>query len=241
MKKKYLWLVLLFNSWVLLVSGQTLEFSTGLSVEQFIKVQDNNEVYPVDFNHNFGYCLALTGTLFSVYGYPVNSSVRYDHYHVDLYTGSDYTGMGGGSSTRADISRSVVGLALYPWNFSFRKKLHFSFGPEVGFKIHSKTDGEKSWWRMGQQSHSWHIENDSMKINRDFFAGITLSAGYYFPVGDNTSLSSTIRIYYGLTDEFKNLQSQLRMIRFSLEMGIAGKPWRSTLKTSKKQSSEFRK
>jgi hypothetical protein len=215
-----------------LASGQNLDLSVGISYENYFKVQDNREVYPADFKHDIGYCMAITGTLFRIYGYPVNSSVRYDHYHVDLYTGSDYTGLGGGSSTRADISRSVIGLALYPLNISFREKLHFSVGPEVGFKIHSKTDGKKAYWMMGQKGHTYHIENDSMKINKEFFAGISGSAAYFFPVNERIKISTHLRIYYGITDEFKNLQSQLRMIRFSLEAGIAGNPWRKVLKTS---------
>jgi hypothetical protein len=216
-----IFLVTIFS--VSLVSGQIIDLSAGISYENYLKVQDNRDVYSTDFNHDIGYNLSVTGTLFKIYNYPILSSVRFDHYHVDLYTGSDNNALGGYSYTQADVSRDIIGMAVYPLNFNFRKILHINFGPEGSVRLHSKTDGKRVSQMMGQKGHTYHIENDSMKINLDYFAGITMNVGYFFPLSDKYDLSTRLRVYYGLTDEFKNLQSQLRMVRFSLEMGVARK------------------
>lgn len=214
--------------------AQNLEISGGAGKNVFFKVQDRAYDYAVDVSGNSGWSLAMTtSSAEPVYGFisPVMVSVRYDFYKVHLRTHSDQTGLGCVGFTDADLSRSVLGLAFYPLNFSIAGNVNFNLGLEGGLLIKGDANGYKNYHCTGGMGSYRNFRNDSLGINKKDFLGLGARIGKEFRLSDKYNLSLHYRFSWGFTDEFRKLESQLRIFRNSIEIGIVRKNLWSSVKS----------
>jgi hypothetical protein len=193
----------------------------------FFKVQDRPYDYAVDVSGNKSWSLALTAsTNDPPYGFisPVMVSVRYDSYKVHLRTHSDQTGLGCVGYTDADLSKSILGLAFYPLNFRLAGSINFNLGIEGGMLMKGDANGYKTYHCTGGMGSSRRdFKNDSLGINKGDFLGLSARIGTEFKLSDKYNLSLRYRFSWGFTDEFRRLESQLRIFRNSIELGIVRK------------------
>jgi len=207
--------------------AQNLEISGGAGKNVFFKVQDRPYDFGVDVSGNKSWSLALTAsTNDSPKGLisPVIVSLRYDFYKAHLITYSDQSGLGCSGHTDVEISRSVLGLAFYPISFRLASVVDFNLGVEGGMLINGEADGHRAYsCRFGGGSSYMEFTNDSQGFNKGDFLGLSTRIGTEFKLSDKYNLSLRYRFSWGFTDEFRRLESQLRLFRNSIEIGLVRK------------------
>lgn len=207
--------------------AQNLEISGGAGKNVFFKVQDRPYDFGVNVSGNKSWSLALTAStndppsgLIS----PVMFSLRYDFYKANLNTSSDNSALGCSGYTDVDISRSVLGLAFYPVSFRVARVIDFNLGVEGGMLLNGEADGHRAYsCRFGGGSSRVDFKNDSLGINKGDFLGLSARVGAEFRLSDKYNLSLRYRFSWGFTDEFRRLESQLRLFRNSIEIGLVRK------------------
>ena len=200
------------------LSGQNIELSGGLNRNHYFDWQKSEGHFMSDYTPGSGYCadLSLSDLKYDIFTIKVS-------FLLDNYKGSFYTedgGMGGASKTVAEVERTTIGIGIYPLNFSVVSRIYLSFGAEFSYKISDNTNGYKSGWVMYGPTTYMTIENDSMKINKDFVWGISAGAGYALKLSTDWSITPQYKLYLGMSDEFTNTEARIRSLRHNFKIGI---------------------
>ena len=67
------------------------------------------------------------------------------------------------------------------------------------------------------------IENDSVKINKNFFFGIAAMISYDIRIKEKWYISPQYKFYLGLTKEFENTEANIKSMRHNISIGIIRK------------------
>lgn len=201
--------------------GQAIEISGGANRNKYFDLQKKGGHYITEYTPDFGYSFGISVSDFKIDTLRMRISLLIDHYNGKIYTTNG--GLGGASTTEAQVFKTTMGIGFYPVNISIRNGLNFSVGGEFGLRLYDRTSGYKSSWRMGAPSTYMTIENDSVSINKDFFFGLTGRISYDFRLKENWYISPQYRFYVGFTDEFENTEAKIKSMRNNILIGIIRK------------------
>lgn len=199
-------------------SGQNFEISGGVNRNKFGDFHREVGHFISDYTPDYGYSFGMSISNFKIDTLPMRLSLRIDNYKGKFYTTSG--GRGGAQKTEAEIEKTTIGLGFYPVNFAILKKIELGIGGELSFKINDKTTGYKSSWSMGAPGTYMTIENDSVKINKNFFWGFSGRISYDLKINETWFVSPQYKYHLGWSDEFKNTEAKIKSLRHNFEIGI---------------------
>ena len=219
MKSAFLSLILFYlNS---SIYAQTLEYSGGVNQNNFFDLQRGGGHKISDYNKGVGYSFGISISNINLDTLPIRIAILFDHYNGSFYASDG--GLGGASETEATVSKTSMGLGVYPLNFTVKSRFHFSMGGEFSFRLTDHFVGHKSSWLMGYPSTYKAIDNNTVSLNRDFVFGIGSRVNYDFRIIENWYISPQYKFYFGLSDEFINTEAKIKSMRHSFLIGVVWK------------------
>lgn len=207
-----------------LVFGQKIEFSSGVLSNYFFDLQHNEGHYYGEFKEGFGYTFSLFADEILVDTLPfpwrLRFGLKYTNYNGRILVRDG--GMGGSSTTSADVTMNIFGLDFYPLNISC-KGLKVNIGFEINCLLRSKEIGSHSKWQMYQPST--YSEFDTIVKGRfeDRSFGLIGRFAYDIKLNKNWFIIPQYCIYFSLGREKIDCQEGILSLRQSLEVGIARK------------------
>jgi hypothetical protein len=136
-------------------------------------------------------------------------------------------GMGGASTTTDQVRKNTLGLGLYPLNFKLFNKVEFNLGGEFGFLISDITTGKMSSWNYGggepgsYKSTLTNIDNHAEQINNSKYFGFCGIVSYHFKISEKWLLSPQYKCYYGIKNDFKDVEASIKSLRNNFSIGIS--------------------
>lgn len=191
--------------------AQNIEISGGTNYNRFYDFQSNEDHFNASYTGKHGFTVGVGISEVYIASKPMRFTIQYDHFGGYFYCRNG--GLGGGYSTTANVIRNDLTIAIFPLNFTFWHNLKLDFGFTVSYRISDETLGEKSFWSLFQPSTLTMIENDSIKINRDFTYGISGSFWYPFDITYNLQVAPRYTFHLGISDIFMNTEANIKSSR----------------------------
>lgn len=222
--KRLVLILLVFHSLTGLknLEGQSIGVFGGGSRNNFYsfsKYQGDNYVgkYSPGFGYSFG--ISFENINCDTILFPIRFTLNLNNYKGQIYVYNG--GLGGGSATTGEVNKYTLGLGIYPVNFRLiLKKIQINIGGEFSFLIREKTIGEKSFWRMGAPNKTTTFENSGIQINRTYYFGLITRFSYDIRLKNNWFIVPQYFLYYGITNEFKNIEGKIKSKKQCLEFGL---------------------
>ena len=200
--------------------GQKIEFSGGINQNSFFDLQAQDNHLQTKYDAGYGYSAGIFIYDIKFDTIHIGLSLRYDYYQGSFY--SENSGLSYGHSTKAEVKKSTVGIGLYPLNFSVLNKIRFHFGIEFSVKLDDQYSGYKSSWSIGPPLTT--TTDSTLKyLDRSNFWGICGRISYDFKINENWFIAPQYRFYFGLSEEFNDVEAKIKSMRQSLEIGIIRK------------------
>ncbi|MCD4795073.1 MAG: hypothetical protein K8R54_17715 [Bacteroidales bacterium] len=217
MKKLFLYILLCIN--VLYVTAQDIEIFGGINKNYFFDFEKENPHFRSEYFSDYGYSLGLSISKLKFDSIPIRLSVIIDNYKGKLKITSG--GLGYSQTTEAEVEKTTIGLLIYPLNLNILKNGQINLGALFTYKINFKSSGNFTSWSIGDP---YIYEEKLIKIkNNDFIFGINGRASYDLKIMNNWYISPQYKFYIGLTNEFKDLQTNVKSLRHIFEISIKKK------------------
>ncbi len=199
------------------VHAQSFEISGSRNKNNFFSFKKDEGHYITKFESDAGYSATLS--LENLFSDSITFRITVDFIN---YRGSIYTtdgGLGGASTTEATVRKDVLGLGIYPFNFTSTNKIfHLDIGGEFSFLMNSSTAGHQYSWQYGTPSKYTDLVDGS--INNNFYLGLVARVAGQLAMGKKWSLTPQLLLYLGLSNEFRNIETDVHSFRASLGLGI---------------------
>jgi hypothetical protein len=132
-------------------------------------------------------------------------------------------GLGGSSTTNAEVEKYALGLSIFPINIRILKELRLNFGGEFSYLINSDVIGTKSSWNMSSGGKKVDLADGSVDIFKEFNFGIISRLEYNYKVYNHWYLTPEYNFYLGFTNEFDNIESNVYSFRHYFMLGIVNR------------------
>ncbi len=199
--------------------AQKIEISSGINNNRFFSFKKSEGHQHHYFTSNFGYSIGA-----SFYDYTIDSmqhrvSIRLDNYKGKFYSTSG--GLGGSSTTEAEVEKTTIGISYFPMIFNLFKRVQVNLGGEFSTLLNSKTVGYKSVWAMPSSIINSYTTNDiNLKINPQNYIGINCLFVYDIKINKYWILTPQLNLHLGVTNDFKNVEANIKSFRQSALIGI---------------------
>lgn len=212
-------LIICLNS--IFVFGQNIELFGGPNKNIFHDNLENDGHYSSSYNSAFGYSAGIGINDIKIDWLSLRFTLCYDRYggKIDVSDG----GLGGGTTIKADIDKSLVSLGLFPINFTVLKKIDLNLGFEVSRLIGETFSGELSGWQTGKLGWSYDLNDKYDRISELTNYGIRARIAYNFTISESIVIVPQYSFYYGLGYEFNESLATTKSMRHYLSIGIEKK------------------
>jgi hypothetical protein len=199
------------------LNGQDIELAGGININKFYDFPKDDGI-STHYKGDNSYTLAIScgDTLF-------NSFYSKFGLILDNYKGSIYTiggALGGGSSTKADVNKTILSLNISPLNFRIDKDLRLNLGLSFNYLLKHKMIGYHTGQQLGYTGQYISLENNSDPYVNNFTFGLTGCIAYELKFKETWSLVPQYLINVGLKNEFRNLEANTKSLRQYFEIGI---------------------
>ncbi len=199
------------------LNAQCIEFSGGVNRNSFYDYQKNEGHFKAIYTSDFGYSIGVGVNDILQKSIPLKFGIRLDNYKGKFYTTDG--GLGGASTTEANVEKNTIGIELYPLNIKIFNKIRLNFGVEFSVLLNETTTGYKSSWKMFEPSII--LDVNMTNIHKNYYYGFCGQLSYEFNIIQNWYLSPQYRFYWGLSEEFVNVEARILSYRHNFEMVIA--------------------
>ncbi|MAX81103.1 MAG: hypothetical protein CL843_13130 [Crocinitomicaceae bacterium] len=206
------------------IQAQTLEFNGNYSKNKLIDSYNDFSEYSVEDGYAFRF--AIDDLYLSIDDHLLDSvrlrfAINLDHYktYFDVYDG----GMGGGTTYKADVSKTILSITAFPFNFRVFKFVDINLGLEYGFLIHDSFSGEYSSWQMNASSEHEELDDGDINVNSDQYLGLRSRIAFNIPLKKGFQITPQVSLYRGFLNDFKSINSRAKSYRYFIGMGIRKK------------------
>ncbi len=208
-----------FSLKLLLVSGQQIGFSGGYCTNQFYNFIEEGGHTSALYQDGTGYRFNINIDNIGLDSIPIRISVHYENFTGGLTTSDG--GMGGGSTTRAEIEKSSLGLSLFPINIRIFKELKLSVGGELSYLVGSEVTGSRKITSISAPGSYTNLHDNQTAFFKAFTFGVIGRVAYNFKIYQNYYLVPEYNYYLGLTREFEDTEIYTYSYRHLYMIGIA--------------------
>jgi hypothetical protein len=211
-------LICLFISYNQDINAQNVELSAGAVYHSFFDLQEQNPHFQSNYQSEFGHSISMGISRIKYKYLTLALSVDYNSYGGTLSVTDG--GLGGEFTTEGSITKSTLGVTLYPLCLSLPKKLEFRLGLIASFLLDEKFEGTRSVWIMNSPSWSLPFTNE----DTDWSSKTTWAAKglllYPIQLSEVWSLIAEYRFCLGLSGEFSTFTEETRSMKHELLFGI---------------------
>ncbi len=215
-----LFILATFSFFVTTVNSQSIELGGGLNRNKFYSWKHNEGHFNAEYKsgNGFSFFLSLEDTVLK--DIFVKFVLVLDDYNGTLSTTNG--GLGGSSTTYADVNKTIIGLGFYPFNYKFLKSGFLNFGVSYSLLLNQQMDGYNSWWYLGTSSSGIDtLDNNSDKYKNNSTFSAVARIAYKIAVTKSWYLVPQYLITFGFGNEFKNLEADTRSFRQTFALGIS--------------------
>jgi len=205
----------LFNK----VEGQDLEFGGGINRNKFYSWEKDEGHFYTEYHPGNGFSIFLSWEDTVLRDIFVKFVLILDNYNGKLSTTNG--GLGGSSTTYADVNKTTMGLGFFPFNYKFLKSGWLNFGVSYNLLLNQKMEGYHTWWYLGIGT----VGNDTLnshsnKYKNDFTFSIVSRIAYKINITNSLHVVPQYLFNIGLSKEFNNLEAKTKSIRQTFAIGI---------------------
>lgn len=203
------------------LSAQNVEMVGAVSSNKYYDLSKDDGHFITDYEHKAGFAISLSveDTLFkSFHGKLV---LTLDNYNGSIYTTNG--GLGSSSTTAADVKKTVIGLDAYPANFKIGKIVWLNFGMSFNYLISTKLSGyHRSWYGTtgGVETEFASLDTSANDYVNKLTLGLTLRVAPEIMISKRVALLPQYLIRVGLSNEFRNVEANIKSLRQYLGIGI---------------------
>ncbi len=200
--------------------AQNLMFSSGYVRNSYYSFSDEEGYQHSKYEPGSGY------SAFAGYDSIVVDSIAFDivisfnNYmgHVNASNGTHI------SSSWTDIETNMarVGLSIIPLRFAIGKNLKIKSGIDLNYLIKNKIKGTKGYYFMATGDIDT-LNGPKDNIVNHFSFGLILKAEYEIRLSEKLFLVPQYMINLGLTNEFRNIETNTKSIRQIFGIGLMKK------------------
>ena len=212
-------ILLLVLSQSLMLEAQSLELFGGKNWNDFYDFKDGeghfHSVYTPGSNYSFGLAIDSVRVDWTI----LRCTFRFEKYSGALIASDG--GLGGGSTTKAEIEKSVLTVGVFPLNINVFKRLEFNLGFEISSFINESFSGSKSAWNLNNFSiPTRELESSYDRYSSRFYVGFRIRVAYNQPIGSRYVITPQYSFYFGRSNEFIEFPEATRSMRRFVGLGI---------------------
>ena len=164
MKRLSLFFFLIFSG---TMYAQNTEITTGYIQNNFFDFEKDEVYNNSNYSSRGGFGLEIGIDEIMIDSVKLRFTLGYSKYSGKIrnYSG----GKGSGTTTRANVHKSIVSLGFFPLNFKILDRIDLNFGVEGSMLLHERFSGNNSSWNIiggGTQN----LDEDE-RFNARFYAG----------------------------------------------------------------------
>lgn len=195
--------IILMASFIINVSAQKIEFSSGLVLNHFYDLVDDDPHYSSEYENGLGYAIGFSAKdIFKDNSYPLKMGLKFQYFTGSANIKSG--GLGGGNSGKVKLKNSSIGFEIFPLCLSPFKSFHFNTGVSIDFLVNQLIEGKR---------YSWNIEGDNtvkeISEKGDFTVGISLlfQMAYEIHLKDNWYIVPQYQAQLGFFNIYRSTKS----------------------------------
>lgn len=198
-----------------LVISQDLGFFGGININTYCTYWSSvGSGYYHDYRPSFGVNL----TNFSLRFPSIKMALRVENYSGRIYDSNGARGQV--DYLYATISKTNIGLGIYPFHINCGKHFKIGLGTEFGTLIKQTVSGTRIIAGFYTPFTRTELNNNDLKSNSNLFYGISANIEYKFKLNYKWNVGIEYRSYLGLNNEFDNTYVNFKTLRQSLEISI---------------------
>lgn len=198
--------------------AQNIEFFVGPNKNIFHKKAANTPEYNSSYSSGYGYCAGIAFDNIKNGSLPLRFTLQFDRYSGKLESSS--FGLGGGSSTKANTTKDIITVGLFPINIRLKKRLDLNIGIDISRLIHENTSGTTSGWQIDKPNWSYNIDSKTKRNSNIYSAGLKARLAYDFFITKSIIVCPVYLFYYGFTNEFSEITKKTKSMRHYACVGI---------------------
>lgn len=198
--------------------GQKIEIFGAGNRNSFYDYPKYGTHFNGEYNSDYGYSFGISLDGIAIDSFPLKFTLGLNNYRGKIRISNG--GLGGGSTTNAEINKYCIGLGIFPVNCKLIfKKMQLNIGGEFSFLMDETTTGYKYFWIMGNNSVI-KLGNGSLQINKKIYFGIISRIAYEVNIKKDWFIIPNYFFYLGMTDEFQNIEAKTKSFRHYIGLGI---------------------
>ena len=214
-----IFLIIVSNSILLL--SQKLEFFGGLNNNIFHDYEEqyvhNKSVYNSDYGYNLGFGIDSIKIDWIKFRFTL---------FLDNYSGKlniSEGGLGGGSTTIANVEKYQISFGIYPINIRILKRINLNIGLIISRLINESFNGTSGGWAMEQPNWSYNLQDKYNRYSSLTYFGFQGRIAYDFKISKSIWISPQYLYYFGLSNEFVESPEDTKSMRNYFCIGIKKK------------------
>ena len=201
------------------VFAQRLGYFGGVNRNSFydFKNDDKFAYYNAEYTPGTGFDLGFSIENFQIDSIPMRFTVSISNYKGTVSVEDGY--LSGGSTSDFTSNKYIGNAGIYPVNIELEKNFRFNLGAQVSYLIAQSIVGDHLVYRANEALEKIKMDSDFLNTRRNVYFGISARLAYDIELANDWIISPQYNLYFGLTNEFKNIESKTNSIRH--HFGIA--------------------
>jgi len=200
------------------IFGQNIGFSGAYCANHYYDFKKNDGHFITEYKNGSGYSLNINLDSIILGKDQFRFSLHFLKYDGSIMTRDG--GLAGGVSTKADITKYILGLTIFPININVWKELVINMGGDLNYLIYTNASGIKTEWGLGNPTKIENLEDRTIDIYNEFNLGIVTRIGYNIKVYKHWYLVPEYNFYFGLTNEFNKVEANVKSVRQYFTLGL---------------------
>lgn len=203
------------------INAQNAELSTGINYHSFFDLQEQNPHFQSSYESQIGPTISLGISKIKYEFLTLALDLDYSSYGGTLSVTDG--GLGGSFSTKGLITKSRLGVTLFPLCLNLPKKIEFRLGINASFLMDEEFTGIRSGWLMGSPEWSLPFSSEDTEWSSKTTWEARGMLQYPILINDDWSMIAEYRFCLGLSSEFSTFTKETRSMKHELLFGLSKK------------------
>jgi hypothetical protein len=207
------------------IISQRIEYTGGINRNRFydFKNDDNYHYYRSDYEVGKGFSFGFSVEDIRTDSIPMRLTLNVSNYKGTVNVADGY--LNGGSRSEFTANKYVISAGIYPLNFKYKKNIHFNLGLQIDYLIAQSIIGNHYYYHGLEAEEKVSLTNTNLyyyiDVQRNIYFGVALRISYDIPLPNDWFIVPQYSFYFGLTKEFKNIESNTNSLRHLFSLGFS--------------------
>lgn len=205
--------------------AQRIEYTGGINRNRFydFKNDDNYHYYRSDYGVGKGFSFGFSVEDIRIDSIPLRLTLNISNYKGTVNVADGY--LNGGSRSEFTSNKYVISAGIYPLNLKFQNKLHFNLGVQIDYLLAQSIIGYHYYFQGLEPEEKVSLTNSNLysyiDVQRNVYFGVSSRIAYDIPLPNDWFIVPQYSFYFGLTNEFKNIESNTKSLRHLFSLGFS--------------------